>query len=93
VDGDGSPDSAQGGFGEVGVGGALAGGDDDDGGVDCGAFGHGHAGLSEPPAVRIHSMKSKTTIPFATFVVASQPHRVVPHRYGLPARGCHRLVY
>jgi len=30
---------------------AYVGGDDADFGVDCGAFGQGHAGLSEPPAV------------------------------------------
>ena len=43
-----SQNSDQGGFSEVGFGGAPAGGDDDDGGVDRRASGDGHARLSEP---------------------------------------------
>ena len=38
----------KGGFSEGGFGGALAGGDDDDGGVDRRTSGDGYAGLSEP---------------------------------------------
>ena len=49
--GSGSQNSAQGGFSEGGFGGALAGGDDDDGGVDSRASGDGHARLSEPSLV------------------------------------------
>ena len=45
--GSGSQNSAQGGFSEGGFGGALAGGDDDDGGVDRRTSGDGHARLSE----------------------------------------------
>ncbi len=41
----------KGGFSEVGFGGALAGGNDDDGGVDRRASGDGHARLSEPSLV------------------------------------------
>ena len=44
--GSGSQNSAQGGFSEDGFGGALAGGNDDDGGVDCRASGDGHAVIS-----------------------------------------------
>ena len=40
-----------GGFSEGGFSGALAGGDDDDGGVDRRASGDGHARLSEPSLV------------------------------------------
>ena len=41
----------EGGFSEGGFGGALAGGDDDDGGVDRRTCGDGHARLSEPSLV------------------------------------------
>ena len=41
-----SQNSTQGEFSEGGFGGALAGGDDDDGGVDRRASGDGYAGLS-----------------------------------------------
>ena len=51
VAGSGSQNSAQGGFGEGGFGGALAGGYDDDGGVDRRASGDGHARLLEPSIV------------------------------------------
>jgi REP element-mobilizing transposase RayT len=44
-------DPAQRGCGESGVGGAVAGQDHDDGGLDRGAPGDGKPGLSEPPAV------------------------------------------
>ena len=42
---------SKGGFSEGGFGGALAGGNDDDGGVDRRASGDGHARLSEPSLV------------------------------------------
>ena len=42
---------SQGGFSEGGFGGALASGDDDDGGVDRRASDDGHARLSEPSLV------------------------------------------
>ena len=51
VAGSGSQNSDQGGFSEGDFGGALAGGDDDDGGVDRRASGDGHAGISEPSLV------------------------------------------
>ena len=51
VAGSGSQNSAQGGFSEGGFGGALAGGDDDDRGMDRRASGDGHARLSEPSLV------------------------------------------
>ena len=51
VAGSGSQNSAEGGFSEGGFGGALAGGNDDDGGVDRRTSGDGHAGLSEPSLV------------------------------------------
>ena len=41
----------KGGFSEGGFGGALAGGNDDDGGVDRRASGDGHARLPEPSLV------------------------------------------
>ena len=41
----------KGGFSEGGFGGELAGGNDDDGGVDRRTSGHGHARLSEPSLV------------------------------------------
>ncbi len=41
----------KGGFSEGGFGGALASGDDDDGGVNRQTPGDGHAGLSEPSLV------------------------------------------
>ena len=46
-----SPDPARGRPGEGGVGGALAGGDHDDGALDRGAPGDGGARTFEPPAV------------------------------------------
>ena len=51
VAGSGSQHSAQGGFSEGGFGCALAGGNDDDGGVDRRASGDGHARLSQPSLV------------------------------------------
>ena len=48
---DGRVRSDKGGFSEGGFGGALASGDDDDGGVDRRAPGDGHARLSEPSLV------------------------------------------
>ena len=46
-----SQDPAQGGSGEGGFGGAVAGRDHDDGGLDRGAPQDGKPGLFEPPAV------------------------------------------
>lgn len=51
VEGSRTDDATQGGWGEGGLGGALAGGDDTDGGVDRRAAGDGNARASEPPAV------------------------------------------
>jgi hypothetical protein len=47
----GSQNSDQGGFNEGGFGGAIAGGDADDSGVDRRTSGDGHARLSEPSLV------------------------------------------
>ena len=40
----------------------IFGGDDDDGGMDCGAFGHGQPGLPQPPDVSSEKVPARVAI-------------------------------
>ena len=58
----GHPMASQGRSGGGGRGGALASGDDADGGVDCGAPGDGDARTFEPPAASAREVRRQVAI-------------------------------